>query len=679
MKQMTGRYIVIRDEHSKLFGHRFLNSQLSLYIGSIQLLVCIWALAQHVWSIFTFGKILHCDFSANSTLPPFLTHVDAIIFDIGLFHHFWGITGCVAQHLDGGYGRFCWCIAHTTALLLCLPFAFVSRPKPHWLWPLLIQQSAYGVGMLILSLAALPKAAHILGDLQNAPIKAIVFYALGTLLNFFLLYVYWHWYWHVESLWNSARKLRRGETICQSQRRPFRRPNPVADQQPPQQQQQHATLLLLTNHHQTSNELGANGTPNMLPIFSANDSNSSSIDGTEQSNGYLLHTAEKKQLISSMPSSIVDGNNHHHSSTIITTTMPITKIDQRLSTTTFSELIDGDDERKSLSTMGKQMSPERANKHGMEWNGIASPNNNSRRSPPISLALANGHAIRASSQKEQQKQQQKFRKSHEMLLEEYNVDSETDSCYFQRQRHPLHSHQQQRSKHAAAASKLRNANNEQKRRQQQQQRTRRRCSLEDDPNLSSSNTSAASTATTNATATNTAALPACRTSTDASAVVVVVVASPTSLRHSPAEHQRKQRYSPPSPPPPAPPPTVAQLAIGKAAPFPLPPPQPPQSDVHCQHHNQQTVLGIRHSMPLSSMPRQTNTITPPSPPHLSPQQKQSQQHQYHQCRRPLSLRQHRDRRQIVSVLQRQHKEWPPQQPAKDSQQELSHHQWDTHQ
>ncbi|KAF7633902.1 C-CAP/cofactor C-like domain-containing protein, partial [Meloidogyne graminicola] len=209
----TSNYVVISDEHSKLFGYRILNSQLSFYLGLIQLFICIWAFSQHIWAIFTLNQILHCDFSDNSTLPPLFTRVDAIIYDIGLFHNLWGITGCVAQHLDGGYGRFCWCIAHIFALIICLPFAFCSRPRPYCLWPLLIQQSAYGVGMLILSLAAFPKAAQLIGDLQNAPLRPISFYIFGTLLNFFLLYVYWHWYWHVETLWNSARKLKRGETL----------------------------------------------------------------------------------------------------------------------------------------------------------------------------------------------------------------------------------------------------------------------------------------------------------------------------------------------------------------------------------------------------------------------------------------------------------------------------------
>jgi hypothetical protein len=84
-------------------------------------------------------QILFCDFSDNSTLPAGFTGVDAIIFDVGLFHSLWGISGCVAQHLDGGYGRFAWCVSHTLSLVVCLPCAFMNRPKPFYMWPLLIQ------------------------------------------------------------------------------------------------------------------------------------------------------------------------------------------------------------------------------------------------------------------------------------------------------------------------------------------------------------------------------------------------------------------------------------------------------------------------------------------------------------------------------------------------------------
>ncbi|EFO24384.1 hypothetical protein LOAG_04099 [Loa loa] len=202
------KLLVIHDESSKILGHRYLNSQISLYLGVLQLAICAWAMAQHFFSLIHYNQILFCDF-INGTEPVLLVGVDIIIFDIGLFHSLWGIDSCVAQHLDGGYGRCIWCVCHILAFVICLPFAFVSRPRPYSLWPLLIQQSAYGVGLLILSLAALPKVLPTFtGDQNSASLFSVSIYAAGASLNFFLLYIYWHWYWHVEAMWNSARKLR---------------------------------------------------------------------------------------------------------------------------------------------------------------------------------------------------------------------------------------------------------------------------------------------------------------------------------------------------------------------------------------------------------------------------------------------------------------------------------------
>ncbi|TKR93506.1 hypothetical protein L596_007949 [Steinernema carpocapsae] len=226
------RVLVVRDQHTKIFGQRLLNSQLSLYIGLLQLLICIWSLTQHVYSIIYYDEILYCDFK-NASAPWAMVSVDAIIFDIGLFHSLWGIDGCIAQHLDGGYGRFGWCTCHTLALIFCLPFAFANRPRPIYLWPLLIQQSAYGIGLLILSLAALPRVLPtFMGDLNNAPLLSILTYLVGTILNFFLLYIYWHWYWYVEEMWNSARKIRNDQTVVNPNIRSKRwipRPNPDID------------------------------------------------------------------------------------------------------------------------------------------------------------------------------------------------------------------------------------------------------------------------------------------------------------------------------------------------------------------------------------------------------------------------------------------------------------------
>ncbi|KAK0425182.1 hypothetical protein QR680_009076 [Steinernema hermaphroditum] len=227
------RVLVVRDQHTKIFGQRLLNSQLSVYIGLLQLVVCVWSLTQHVYSLLHYREILHCDFK-NDSAPWAMVAVDAIIFDVGLFHSLWGIDGCIAQHLDGGYGRFCWCTCHTFALVFCLPFAFAKRPRPIYLWPLLIQQSAYGIGLLILSLAALPRVLPtFMGDVNNAPLLSILAYLLGTMLNFFLLYIFWHWYWHVEEIWNSARKIRNDQTIVNPNIRSKRwipKPTPELDE-----------------------------------------------------------------------------------------------------------------------------------------------------------------------------------------------------------------------------------------------------------------------------------------------------------------------------------------------------------------------------------------------------------------------------------------------------------------
>ncbi|MFH4976384.1 hypothetical protein AB6A40_003093 [Gnathostoma spinigerum] len=207
------KLLVVRDESSKIFGHRWLNSQISLFIGLIQLSICIWAMAQHVFSLSKYNEILYCDF-VNGSEPVLLVGVDIIIFDVGLFHSLWGIESCIAEHLDGGYGRFGWCVCHISAFVICLPIAFISRPKPYSLWPLLIQQSAYGVGLLILSLAALPRVLPTFtGDNNAASLFSVSIYAAGATMNFFLLYIFWHWYWHVESMWDSAHKVRSDHAV----------------------------------------------------------------------------------------------------------------------------------------------------------------------------------------------------------------------------------------------------------------------------------------------------------------------------------------------------------------------------------------------------------------------------------------------------------------------------------
>lgn len=200
----------VRDECTKLIGYQFLNSHICLVITSIQLLVCCWAVAQHVNSYMNHSKILKCDFLEGS-LP--LEAVDAVIFDIRLFHYLWGIRGCVAEYLDGGFGRLLWCVSHCLTLVFSIPVTFLHHPKPCLFWPLLLQQSAYGICLLVLLLAALPRIVVVLAAPQAAPLIPILFYLVGTTLNFFHLYVYWHWYWHVSAMWNSVVRVKFGQRL----------------------------------------------------------------------------------------------------------------------------------------------------------------------------------------------------------------------------------------------------------------------------------------------------------------------------------------------------------------------------------------------------------------------------------------------------------------------------------
>ncbi|CAI4225311.1 unnamed protein product [Auanema sp. JU1783] len=221
--------ISVRDESTQCIRYRFLNSQICLWIGCCQVVVCLWGVAQHGHSYTHHNKILKCDF-VSGTLP--LEAADAVIFDVGLLHSLWGIRGCVAEYLDGGLGRLLWCISHCLSLLFSLPFAFASRPRPYCLWPLLVQQSVYGIGLLILFLAALPRILPLIIEPMSAPLIAIVVYIAGTTGNFFLLYVSWHWYWHVDSMWNTAIRVRFGQIVRNANNRSRRDKPIVAKEQP---------------------------------------------------------------------------------------------------------------------------------------------------------------------------------------------------------------------------------------------------------------------------------------------------------------------------------------------------------------------------------------------------------------------------------------------------------------
>ncbi|PAV82537.1 hypothetical protein WR25_08216 [Diploscapter pachys] len=130
------RLVRVEEQCTNVFGRRFLNSQICVCISLLQIIVCIYALAQHISSYTNYHEILHCDFINATTL---IEKVDAVIFDIGLFHSLWGIRGCIAEYLDGGFFRFIWCVSHASSLISSVPVAYIRHPRPTYLWPLLIQ------------------------------------------------------------------------------------------------------------------------------------------------------------------------------------------------------------------------------------------------------------------------------------------------------------------------------------------------------------------------------------------------------------------------------------------------------------------------------------------------------------------------------------------------------------
>uniref|UniRef100_A0A914X6P8 Uncharacterized protein n=1 Tax=Plectus sambesii TaxID=2011161 RepID=A0A914X6P8_9BILA len=226
------KFFVVKDEYLALKGRQIENRLVCIYLGLFQLIVVCWALSQHIYSLVLYQQVLKCDFDNATGIETLIASVDVIIFDVGLFHSLWGIEGCVAEHLDGGYGRFFWCICHTFALVSFLPVALcVKRPTPMMLWPLLVQQSAYGVGLLILSLAALPRVLPaFMGDWNAIQFFPILVYSIGAGMNFLLLYVYWHWYWHVEAQY----KARFPSRTPQPTRRPItHRPRAISTDHPP--------------------------------------------------------------------------------------------------------------------------------------------------------------------------------------------------------------------------------------------------------------------------------------------------------------------------------------------------------------------------------------------------------------------------------------------------------------
>ncbi|VDO85727.1 unnamed protein product [Heligmosomoides polygyrus] len=196
--------IFIEEPETRVCGIRIPNRPLAAIFATLQLSVAMTSLFQVYSSAslrFTFED--HCD-NACIFKELFLAY-DVIIFDFGLMHRVLGTEECVANYLDGGYMRFGWCIEQTSALSLAI-FSLICMPRPLWLlWPGLLLQSSYSLGLSVLTMATAPKLLEALGGRVDLPL-ALMFgaYVFGFLFNWVFTFILWHYYWHLERLYTPS-------------------------------------------------------------------------------------------------------------------------------------------------------------------------------------------------------------------------------------------------------------------------------------------------------------------------------------------------------------------------------------------------------------------------------------------------------------------------------------------
>lgn len=154
-----------------------------------------------MYSWWNYSNVFHCRSTvlANDTLGAHYLAYDIVIFDFGLMHRILGTTECVANYLDGGYMRCSWCVQQAGALSLLLA-CLCCIPRPVWLlWPALFMQSAYVLGMAILSMAIAPKMLEALTQEVDRELGiALSAYTAGVSLNWLFTFVLWHYYWGME-------------------------------------------------------------------------------------------------------------------------------------------------------------------------------------------------------------------------------------------------------------------------------------------------------------------------------------------------------------------------------------------------------------------------------------------------------------------------------------------------
>lgn len=201
----TMTLIKVYDEYVQFTKYRISNATICCIFGPIQLVISSAAMGQHIFSLVRYRSVFECGY--GSTVERYLSS-DIAIFDFGLFDRLWGITVCIANYLDGGYMRFLWCISHVLALVsMILVVGFIQKPRPFLMCPVISMQSFYSIGLLVLTLSALPRLLPMFfGAISKELVLPIFIYVLGVTMNCFLTYILWHYYWFLGDLHKNHKK-----------------------------------------------------------------------------------------------------------------------------------------------------------------------------------------------------------------------------------------------------------------------------------------------------------------------------------------------------------------------------------------------------------------------------------------------------------------------------------------
>lgn len=200
----------IRDESTCIAWSCWVtNRTISAVLGALQLIIAAVSLYQHIFSVIHFNHIFKCqaNISADATLAEHFLAYDIIIFDYGLMHRVLGTTECVANYLDGGYMRGLWCFQQLSALMTMYSGLYLFPNYTWMLWPALLVQSSYALGLAVLTMATAPKLLEAIGGkVTEALFKRLCIFFGGILVNWLFTLTLWHHYWFVDDRLNGRRR-----------------------------------------------------------------------------------------------------------------------------------------------------------------------------------------------------------------------------------------------------------------------------------------------------------------------------------------------------------------------------------------------------------------------------------------------------------------------------------------